>query len=112
MIESLLDTLGLSTASSVGTSLSAIIDGAMFSDDIAEAGATLVASTSLVPTTSTSLSILDEKTNIEKAYENVEAITYIESCSNDEVNDMLNQIDELLDNKQTPEDIKALTKRI
>lgn len=44
-------------------------------------------------------------------FNTVQAVTYIETCSNEEVNDMINEIDELLD-ENTNNDVKTLGRRI
>ncbi len=68
--------------------------------------------TSLTVTTSTSSSLLSEMMDLEKnGYNTVQAMTYIESCSIEERNDLINQIDQLL-NEESKSDVKTLSRRI
>ena len=114
MIGAIFESLGLSSMATTGTSILATADAAICSDDCFESSSSLMVGSSMLSSTVTPITILDGKASTEKnTYDTVEAFTYIESCSNEEVSDMLNQIDELLDeNKKEPEDIKVLGRRL
>ncbi len=111
MTETLLETLRFSCYC-IGATGAAMEDYMKDKDAVIETESSLTVTSSALSTISTSLSIGNNKTDIEKEYENVEAITYIESCSNEEVNDMLNQINELLDeNSNNKANIKTLGRK-
>ena len=68
--------------------------------------------TSVIVTTSSSSSLLSEMMDLEKnGYNTVQAMTYIESCSIEERDDLINQIDQLL-NEESKSDVKTLSRRI
>ena len=121
MLETLIETVNYGSLASCGLSTSATVGETfedprvsncfydIFRDSIGTSYTCSTSSSTTIPTTAVT-AIVGQGIN---DYDTVQAVTYIESCSNEEVNDMLNQIDELLDdNTNNKEDIKILSRRI
>ncbi len=117
MVNTLIDTVSYGTTTSLASSTSATVgessenlySAEILSDSVGTSYMGSVTSSTTIPTTAVT-AVIGRGVN---GYNTVQAVTYIESCSNEEVNDMLNQIDELLDeNTNTSKDVKTLSKRI
>ncbi len=117
MVNTLIDTVSYGTTTSLASSTSATVgessenlySAEILSDSVGTSYMGSVTSSTTIPTTAVT-AVIGQGVN---GYNTVQAVTYIESCSNEEVNDMLNQIDELLDeNTNTSKDVKTLSKRI
>lgn len=123
MINSLIDTLYSGSISTLGTSITGTIIDASDPDvggwwwhngDFIEPASFCTEVSGTTVFVSIPISSLNEIMNLERnGYNTAQAINYVESCSNEEVNDMLNQIDDLLDdNTNTHEDVKTLSRSI
>ena len=114
MIRTLLESAGLTCIATVGTSLGAYTDLFTNDEDKYARASTMIGAAGFTSATAVPSALITAIKSQDKiGYSGAKAITYIESCSNEEVNDMLNQIDELLDdNTNTHEDVKTLSRRI
>ena len=119
MINTLMETVTRGTTISLASSTSACIGettenlcgpdeiSGIMKDSIGTSYMGSSTSSTSIPTTAVTAIVGQSASD----FNTVQAVTYIETCSNEEVNDMINEIDELLD-ENTNNDVKTLGRRI
>ena len=108
IINSLIETVGVGGL----TSIAMASYGSGVSVDHVDGLDENIYDTSLTVTTSTSSSLISEMMDLEKnGYNTVQAMTYLESCSIEEKNNLIDQIDQML-NEESESDVKTLSRRI